>query len=306
MRQLDIVEFNFKPIISKEEKGMRKRKRSALVLFLIITVSLTIGSTGSWADFYVIPVNRSPLAGPQKSLCDFPFGPDGNFEVKYDYRSYDQDFFPPSQHPNGGIKLEFWLGQFDSEAERDALAAKITKVIFINNDTGDYYEKTKADKYVYVLKPSGEYGLWLGHQSNVIGNWQVIAKADGVNYVASFSLTQAMLEKTPPIAVDPTVVSGAGGFTVSAPETNGDIYRFRIFNSSGDIIVNQDMNVAGGTASIAVDSMYAGNLARIETRFNSGDYWLALIPWGQPQSCNASGGNIGGGSARAITYFIVE
>jgi len=27
---------------------------------------------------------------------------------------------------------------------------------------------------------------------------------------------------------------------------------------------------------------------------------------GQPQSCNASGGNIGGGSARAITYFKIE
>jgi hypothetical protein len=36
------------------------------------------------------------------------------------------------------------VGIFESEAERDALAAKITKVIFINNDTGDYYEKTKA------------------------------------------------------------------------------------------------------------------------------------------------------------------
>ena len=282
------------------------RKRSALVLFFVFTAYLATGLTASWADFYVIPVNNSPLAGPQKSLCEFPFGSDGNFEVKYDYRSYDPDFFPPSQHPNGGIKLELWLGTFGSEAERDALAAKITKVIFINNDTGDYYEKTKADKYDYVSDPSGEYGLWLGQQGNVKGNWQVIVKADGVNYVASFSLTQAMLDKTPPIAVDPTVVSSAGGYTVSAPETNGDIYRFRIFNSSGDIIVNQDMNVAAGTVSIAVDSMYAGNLARIETRFYSGDYWLLLIPWGEPQSCNASGGNNGSGSARAITYFKIE
>ena len=156
-----------------------------------------------------------------------------------------------------------------------------------------------------MIKPSAEYGLWLGHQSHVKGNWQVIVKADGVNYVASFTLTQAMLDKAPPIAVDPTVVSDAGGFTVSAPETNGDYYRFRIFNSSG-IIVNQDMDVASGTVSIAVDSMYAGNTARIETRFSSGEYWLVLIPWGEPQSCNASGGNIGGGTARAITYFKIE
>ena len=42
------------------------------------------------------------------------------------------------------VVIPLGLGIFESEAERDALAAKITKVIFINNDTGDYYEKTKA------------------------------------------------------------------------------------------------------------------------------------------------------------------
>jgi len=43
-----------------------------------------------------------------KSLCDFPFGDSGYFEVRFDQRIYDSDYYNKS-YPNGGIAFSIWL-----------------------------------------------------------------------------------------------------------------------------------------------------------------------------------------------------
>ena len=128
----------------------------------------------------------------------------------------------------------------------------------------------------------------------------------GEKYSASYTLTQEMLDKTKPIPVDPVVAFDGTNFTVSASVTNGDYYRFRIFDGNGDIIVNENMSINGSIASVFVASQYAGYTARIETRFNSGDSWVALMEWGAPGTCNSNGCVVGAGSARALMHFRIE
>ena len=55
-----------------------------------------------------------------KSLCEFPFGQDGQFSAYYDQRNYDPKYYLGS-NPNGGIKLELFLGFFNDTKERDRL-----------------------------------------------------------------------------------------------------------------------------------------------------------------------------------------
>lgn len=149
-------------------------------LFLIIAIVPTY----TMAEFYVIPVNNSPLAGAKKSICDFPYWQTaghivgGNFEVRYDPRSYDPDYYQPAQRPPGGVRFELFLGTFKSAAERDAIADKISKFVLFNNSTGHYYEMNRVEKFDYLGDPSGDYGIWLGHQSNVIGIWDIVIVAD--------------------------------------------------------------------------------------------------------------------------------
>jgi len=134
----------------------------------------------------------------------------------------------------------------------------------------------------------------------------MVVIADGVKYAMSFTLTQEMLDRSRPIPVVPVVKSAAAGnFTVSAPLTNGDYYSFRIFDLNGNLIVNDQMvkDYDAGIVSVTVNSQYAGYKARIETRFNSGNDWLALR---NSQTCDAEGGIVGAGMARSITYFKIE
>ena len=77
-----------------------------------------------------------------KSLCDFPFGDYGFFEVRFDQRIYDSDYFKIS-YPNGGIAFSLWLGLFSTEAERDELVNRVRRVIFRTKTTGSsIYIKT--------------------------------------------------------------------------------------------------------------------------------------------------------------------
>jgi hypothetical protein len=272
---------------------------------IAITMSIVMNPILSIADFYVISANKSPMAGAKTSLCEFPFGQNGNFEVKYDYRGWDPDYIP-GQYPNGGIKFELWLGTFATVQQRDGLTDNIRKVIFYNNDTGEYFELSQADKYLYVDDPSGEYGIWLGNNNRVLGRWDIIVDMGSKKYSASYTLTQVMLDKDRPLPVDPFVAFNGSNFTVSALITNGDVYRFRVFDDNGNIVVNEDMSINSNIASVVVPSQYAGYSTRIETRFNSGGDWVALMAWGTPGTCNSNGCVIGAGSARASMNFRIE
>ena len=163
-------------------------------------------------------------------------------------------------------------------------------------------------RYNYLGNPSGWIGLWITHSLKVVGTWVMVIVADGKKYAGSFTLTQDMLNQTPPIAVDPVVSSDGSKFTVTAPLTNGEQYRFRIFDQNSDIIYQDDMTVDGQNGIAFVDdvlSQYAGYTARIETKINT-DQWLVLMNYGDLQSCNANGGVIGAGSARSSIYFKIQ
>jgi len=282
------------------------RKRIVLLACFFLSAFLLVIPERCTADFYVIPVSNSPLKGPKKSLCDFPYWQyGGSFQVYYDFKGYDPDYLN-SQQPHGGIMFEFWLGKFASAAERDAVAVRISKVVFFNNDTGDSHEMTQAFKFDYVGAPSADYFMYLGHQLKVKGRWDMVVIAAGIKYAMSFTLTQEMLDRVRPIPVVPVVKSAAAGnFTVTAPLTNGDYYAFRIFDANYNILYNQVMvkNDPVGSVSITAPSQYAGSNAVIETRFNSGNDWLALR---NSQTCDADGGIVGGGFARSATRFKIE
>ena len=279
--------------------------RTISIIVFTITMSMVICPTDSIADFYVIPVHKSPMAGSKKSLCAFPFGQGGNFQVKYDYRGWDPDYIV-GQYPSGGIKFEFWLGFFATVQQRDGLTGSIRKVMFYNNDIGAYYELTQPDKYSIGGAPTAEYGIWLGYQKLVIGRWDLVVDLGGEKYSASYTLTQEMIDNAQPIPVDPKVAFDGTNFTVSASVTNGDWYRFRIFDDNGNIIVNENMSINGNIISAIVSSQYAGYSARIETHFNSGDYWIALMEGGALGTCNSNGCVVGAGSARALMHFLIE
>jgi len=284
----------------------------ACILFLIIFVIPTY----TMADFYVIPVNNSPLTGSQTSICAFPYWhtadhiSGGNFEVRYDPRIHDPDYFSPAQRPSGGIRFELWLGTFTSTAARDAVVDKISKFVLSNNDSGIYYEITKVEKYEYLGDPSGSYGVYLGHQNDVLGSWNMVIVADGKKYAGSFTLTQEMISRTPPIPVDPVVTSDGSQFTVTAAVTNGDKYRFRIWDENYYIIYQEDMDIESqpGSATVNVSLEHAGRRGRIETRITTTDpdQWLALMDGGELQTCNENGGVPGAGTARYSTWFNIQ
>ena len=291
-------------------------KRTILLSFCVLLFTVAVIPSWALADFYVIPINRSPLSGATQSLCEYPYwmtaehthSNQGIIEVRYDPRFYDPRHYPPSQLPPGGIRIEYWLGTFTSAAARDALANKISKFVLFNNDTGDYYEVTRVSTYDYLGDPSGDFGIWLGHQSAVIGTWDFVIVADGKKYDGTFTLTQAMFDRTPPIPVEPTVTSSGGKFTITAPITNGEQYRFRIFDENQNVIDQSNMTIdsQSGMASVETqDLQYAGYTARIETRIYT-DEWIALMNWGDFQSCNANGGVPGAGTARSSIYFKLQ
>ena len=65
------------------------------------------------------------------------------------------------------------------------------------------------------------------------------------------------------------------------------------------------MTVNGGIATSIISKDYAGYSARIETRFFN-NYWVALMEYGNPGSCNLIGCVVGAGSARALINFRIE
>ena len=65
------------------------------------------------------------------------------------------------------------------------------------------------------------------------------------------------------------------------------------------------MTVNGVIATSIVFKNYAGYSAPIETRFFN-NYWVALMEYGNPGSCNLIGCVVGAGSARALINFRIK
>ncbi|MDY6789805.1 MAG: hypothetical protein SWH54_00930 [Thermodesulfobacteriota bacterium] len=238
-----------------------------------------------------------------KSLCDFPFGDSGYFEVRFDQRMYDSDYYNKS-YPNGGIAFSLWLGFFPTEAERDELANNVRRVIFRNKTTGSSHILTEPILYTFVGTPSGEFTLWLGQHYNLLGDWRIIVQHKFHRYTATFTITQEMLDQIPPIPVEPEVSwhmgdPNTGIIDIIAPITNGDQYRLKLFDEDGNIMTNDIMQIVGGFAEYSyAEQNMLGRIARIETRLY-GMGWPILIP---SETCNADGTNPGGMS-RSSSYF---
>ena len=236
-----------------------------------------------------------------KSLCDFPFGDGGFFEVRYDQRIYDSDYFNKS-YPNGGIAFSLWLGLFQTEAERDELANRVRRVIFRNKTTGSSHILTEPFLYMSMGFWSGEFTIWLGHTSLLIGDWRIIVQYKFHRYTATFTITEEMLDQIPPIPVDPEVRwrdndPETGIIDIIAPETNGDQYLLYVFDEDGNIMTIEQIYDGFVELPNALPNML-GKMARIETRFYDMD-WPILRP---SETCNADGMNPGGKS-RSCIYF---
>ena len=70
-------------------------KRLCVITALAVVLAIPT-MAGAWGRHFV------------KSLCEFPFGESGNFNVYFDQRNYHPSFFDepeePESLPNGGIK----------------------------------------------------------------------------------------------------------------------------------------------------------------------------------------------------------
>jgi hypothetical protein len=197
------------------------KRLSVIVALIVVLVIPTMAAAWGWHF--------------GKSLCDFPFGDYGSFSVYYDQRIYHPDYYTES-YPNGGIKIELWLGLFETVEARDDLVNQIYWVRYTNKSTGSTYLVKTADKYLYLGDPSGEYSIWNGHISMVVGNWVVVVVTKRGRYKGSFTITREMVEQFPAIAVDPFVYeTPEGGIEIVAHHTNGGHYRARIFDNEGNI-----------------------------------------------------------------------
>jgi hypothetical protein len=124
--------------------------------------------------FFVAIPNVSTAFGNffNKSLCDFPFGQDGTFSAYYDQRNFDPNYYTGS-YPNGGIKLELFLGRFGTVKERDRIIKKIYWVRYTNKSVGTTYLVTTPYKFKYLDWPTAEYDVSLGVKAMAIGDWVI-------------------------------------------------------------------------------------------------------------------------------------
>ena len=236
-----------------------------------------------------------------KSLCMFPFGPDGVFEVMFDQRNYDSDYFTTC-YPNGGIFFNLWLGNFSTSKSRDKMVKNVKKVIFKNSSNGYTYIVKKPSKYKYGDFFCADYSITIGRDFMAIGKWTLQATYKNNTYKGSFQITQEMIDQTAPIPVKPQVLEPVGDtFEIVAPITNGDQYLLRILDESG-IVTNDNMIIDGDYVRYTYPVIYMDKMARIETRIYNAD-WPILMLWGQPDTCDSTGMNIGHSTSRSIIYF---
>jgi hypothetical protein len=239
-----------------------------------------------------------------KSLCDFPFGDSGTFSVYFDQRLYDPAYYIGS-YTNGGIKFELFLGFFDSAEARDDLISQIYWIRYTNKSTGSTYIVKNASKYSYLGIPTGEYSIWHGNRNASLGEWVVKVITKTGIYRGSFTITQDMVDQVPAVAVEPTImedIPGPGLITITADHTNGDDYRFRVFDSEGNFtdqirfLPVDECDAPPAPCTMFFEYEATGDMFRIETRIRNQAWPLMTLGEG----CVAYGMNPGQFSRSSI------
>ena len=247
-----------------------------------------------------------------KTLCEIPIPGEGaGFDVFYDRRNYDPIMV---SEPTGGTKFGVYIGNYPDMGMRDLVASRFQEVVFQNTTNGSSYRMTAPELYKWKDSYSGEFSMFAGHPSMVIGDWIVKIMYESQWYEATFTITQQMLEQTPPIPVPRVRVRWQNPFDpcdnsikIIAPATNGEQYRLRIFDEFGGLVVEDNMAVKKFFGKEFVVHRYdrtdvLGQRARIETR-HFGTDWLTLVDWSTwPPNCNANG-LFHGSMARSVTWF---
>jgi hypothetical protein len=272
----------------------------------------------------IIPNTLPGGDGPaMKSFCEIPILGDGaGLDVFYDRRNYDPLMV---SEPTGGIKFGVYIGNYPDVETRDLVASKFQQVIFQNTTNGSGYRMTAPELYKWKESFSGEFSLFAGHPSMVIGDWIAKIRYDSQWYEATFTITPQMLEQTPPIPVPRVRVRWRNpfprvrvrwqnpfnpcdsGIKIIAPATNGEQYRLRIFDEFGGLVVEDNMRVVNILGKKFIVHRYnradvLGKRARIETRHFDTD-WLTILDWSTwPPNCNANG-LFPGSMARSVTWF---
>jgi len=261
--------------------------------------------------FFVAIPNVSTAFGNffNKSLCDFPFGQDGTFSAYYDQRNFDPNYYTGS-YPNGGIKLELFLGRFGTVKERDRIIKKIYWVRYTNKSVGTTYLVTTPYKFKYLDWPTAEYDVSLGVKAMAIGDWVISVCTRTGTYTGTFKITEDMIDfQSPAEAVDPIVSedTSTGAIIVEAFPTNGILYRARIFDDEENIVSQQDwLPTWCGSSNSQCTMTFEYQDARgetlcIETRIYNQE-WPIMVP---NESCKAYDMNPGGMS-RSRIYLKLE
>jgi hypothetical protein len=267
-------------------------KRLTIIIALVMILAVPNISTAFENNF-------------RKSLCDFPFGNFGQFEVKYDQRNFHPDYFTGS-YPNGGIKFELLLGFFETVEARDDSVNQIYWVRYTNKSTGSTYIVKSADKFLHLGTPSAEYSIFHGSVSKAVGDWVIVVVTHTGRYRGSFTITREMVDQLPAIAVEPIVFENPaipGGISVVVNHTNGLQYRARTFDDEGNItdqkrwIPGEVCNDPAFPCTMRFDYPSAtGERLRIETRI-SGQDWPLMLP---DEYCSAYEMSPGGMSRSSI------
>ncbi len=187
----------------------------------------------------------------------------------YDAR-YAHETAPHAQKlQRGGWRLaaEFWNG-----------AATDQNVIFRNNDTEDQFETSPSECYDYLFWNSCDADLWMGHNIDVAGNWDIIIDDRVVaNVTPDLNVPILPVIKIIKMRVKqngkPLVVFNVP-FDLDPINSN---VRLRVFTRDPVAIVWQgiylppyELSTNGGVTKqrvrAVVPAEYAGHLARLEYR----------------------------------------
>lgn len=228
-----------------------------------------------------------------RSICETPFGPDGNVSIYFDLRLSDNAFSPFRYNSvSGGIKFVVELGFFGNAQERDQASDQIKKVEFINTTKGVTYRVHQPQKYFYTNTENytaymADYVVWLGNATNIVGEWQVIVTTTTGKYRGRFAITPEMLNRTAPQPVDISDIQEKpdGTFEVTFLATSADYYKVRGFDS-GNVIWDRLIvrwPPYPPETPVTVTIPFAPDFVRIEARVN--DQWLTSGgPYGVPCS----------------------
>ena len=256
-----------------------------------------------------------------KSLCEFPFGKGGFFNLKYEQLNYHPDY-PSGSKPNGGISISIFVGSFDTEEDLNAFVKKIYWVKFTNKDNGQKYLLKKPsiaywDSQAVDLRPGADYKIFLGHENMLIGNWEAVVLTKFGRFIGTFSITEEMMEQIPPEAVNPWIDSITDEeFTIKFYTTNGDDYRIRMSADDGSCCVEPEIrwdmmywcnsqeippecchNPSSCDVELSATLPRKGDFLRVYTHL-FGTEWLYMFPG---HGCNSNGMESGGAS-RALIY----